>query len=243
MPSAGRSANVATRGPHIAPVVLASVSHPAARAWSGIARSSSWPRSVNNTPDRTAVGTVNAHANQRIRCHSPAWVPAVRTWNISYDTAEAQPAASATAGMAVGASGRHLSQPDAARPPRPIAASTAASITLAARVLLVTNIDRNRNHRISSASRLPPARNAPASGRHAASIAGGDPAARSGTGWVGLRRRDTHSAMTAAPTLRTAANHALPRTPSRATNTISAASTPATAPIVFQPYKRPSTRP
>src|SRR4029077_4170765 len=106
-------------------------------------------------------------ANQRMRNHSAAQGPAATNRNATYDSTETKAAANATAGRPATARGRHLSQPDAASPPSPMAASTTASMRLTVSVLATTNIDRKRNQTTSNAMRLPPARNAHASSRHA----------------------------------------------------------------------------
>lgn len=149
--------------------------------------------------------------------------------------------ASATAAACRAASGARRSHHDATRPPRPIAASTAASMTLTASVVVRTYIERNRNQITSSARRAAPARNADARSHRGAGRAAAGAIATSAA--RSFARRDSHRPMPAADRLSSAAVHAAPVTPKRSTSTTSATTTPATAPSVFQPYKRPSTGP
>ncbi len=139
-------------------------------------------------------------------------------------------------------------------------ASTIASIRLAASVVLRTYIVKKRNQVTSSASRAIPERNAQANndtkrergGRRVAEIPfdrSGRPEGRPATD--GSRRAEgrrptetvANIANPAATRFNTAAVHAAPATPNRSTRISSAATTPTTAPSVFQPYKRPSATP
>src|SRR6202043_3463893 len=108
-------------------------------------RLSASPSSVNMTPESREVTNVSEKANQRMRDHSAAHGPAATNRNATYDSTETKAAANATAGRPATARGRHLSQPDAASPPSPMAASTTASMRLTVSVLATTNIDSKRN--------------------------------------------------------------------------------------------------
>ncbi len=77
MPASGRSTNPASGAPQSAPVVFATVSHAAARVSSSTPRRIALPTNVNNNPDKSDVGAVRTHANQRIFCQSPTCVPDV----------------------------------------------------------------------------------------------------------------------------------------------------------------------
>ena len=119
-----------------------------------------------------------------------------------------------------------------------MAPRTVASMRLRANVLLTTNISRKRNQRSSSASKFAPARNAHPRRRHA-----GRGAAAVATGGITSRRLDSTHARPPALRSRRPAAQALPAMPNCEIRIVSAPSTPASAPRVFQPYKRPSTRP
>src|SRR5216684_2685191 len=98
IPSTGSITNVATRGPHIAPVVLASVSHEAARVSTATTRLSASPSSVKMTPDSREVTNASENANQRMRDHSAAHGPVATNRNATYDSTETKRAAKATDG-------------------------------------------------------------------------------------------------------------------------------------------------
>ncbi len=134
------------------------------------------------------------------------------------------------------------------RPPRPIAASTTASIRLAASVVLSTYIDRNRNHTTSSASSVPPERNAQTS------IARRSPRAETVVAMprgaaarheaprhssVAADRRPPGSGRTRSRPLPDVEQRRDPRgaadTPASGSARLRRAITPATAPSVFQP--------
>src|SRR5215831_9838177 len=116
------------------------------------------PISVKNRPERSDVGAVSTHANQRILRQSPTCVPDVSDSKPPYEATTAQAASSDTT-AAVRSEARD-DQIDPINPPTAMPASTTASIRLAARVVLRTYIVRKRNQTTSSASSVRPERNA-----------------------------------------------------------------------------------
>src|SRR4051812_4495995 len=234
IPSAGRRTNVATSGPPIEPAVFASSSQALRRVAFAIA----WPKAsasvVRSTPDNTAVGPVNTTASQTTCRQSAIWLPSVRLANRRYDTATAQLERNATAGTATETGPSRNARVDARSPPAPIPARTTASMTLSGCVVVSTYIDRKRNQITSSAMNAPPASAAQASSRHSMGTV-----AVAGTAGVivtiGAGDGGTSSASVAATTLRRSAAQAVPVTPTALIRKSSAASTPLTAPTVFQP--------
>ena len=129
-----------------------------------------------------------------------------------------------------------------------MAASTTASIRLTASVVDSTYIVRNRNQITSSASRVAPERNAPASRLRrrpvcgaASGVTGANPwPPASGTksrraGTASSRRCAAAPAIAAADRQSRAAHPAAPATPNVPMSHSSAPATPVTAPSVFHP--------
>src|SRR5207248_11708226 len=77
IPRFGSSTKAASGGPHIAPVVFATVNHADARVGAGIQRLSAAASNVKRTPERNDVGNASAAASHRTRVHSAICAPVV----------------------------------------------------------------------------------------------------------------------------------------------------------------------
>ena len=128
-----------------------------------------------------------------------------------------------------------------ASPPRAMPNSTVASINANARLVPSLNSRRNRNHTTSSARTMAPAKKA-AARSDAVRPDGTSSSIASSTGSA-LKSRATYSAPAAAATFIDAAMMPVPRIPKRSMSTASLSTAPASAPSVFQPYKRPRSCP
>ena len=145
------------------PAVLASASDPAARVSATMTRWSASPSRVKKTPESADTGKVRTKASHSVPDTAEICAPTVSQRKPAYE----QPArCRQRKRWRAGASRRAGSASTTwmpASPPRAIAASTTASIKLAASVVESTYIVRNRNQTTSSASSVPPDRNEHAS--------------------------------------------------------------------------------